>query len=164
MNKFQALQLLGLTGSISNEDIKRAYRSKAKEFHPDRNSAGAEIMKMINIAYELVKNEENVTVYDNQIMSEYPEILADALRAILNLGLNIEICGCWVWVDGNTKPHKDILKNAGFKWAVKKAKWYFRPAEKRSRRYGATWSMNEIRTAYGSQIIREDQKKLSTSA
>lgn len=32
------LQALGLTETASKEDIKRAYRKKAKEFHPDRNA------------------------------------------------------------------------------------------------------------------------------
>lgn len=57
MNKYEALQLLGLTGTLSQADIKRAYKRKAQEFHPDRNPAGLELMKMINVAYDLVKNE-----------------------------------------------------------------------------------------------------------
>lgn len=163
MNKFQALQILGLTGTVSNEDIKLAYRRKAKEFHPDRNPAGIEIMKMINVAYELVKDELSINVFDNPVMFDYPEILADALNAIINLGLNIEICGCWVWVSGNTKIHRDILKKAGFKWASKKQQWYFRPAEKISHRHAA-WSMDKIRNTYGSQVFKQEQKKLSSAA
>jgi hypothetical protein len=29
--------------------------------------------------------------------------------------VEIEICGLWVWVGGETKKHKDTLKAAGYK-------------------------------------------------
>ena len=34
-------------------------------------------------------------------------------------GLEIEICGLWMWVGGETKKHKDALKDAGYKWAIR---------------------------------------------
>lgn len=154
MNKFDALQILGLVGQVSNEDIKLAYKRKAKEFHPDRNPAGAEIMKMINVAYALVKDENNVNVFENQAMKNYPEALADAVNAILNLGLTIEVCGLWIWVSGDTQPHKETLKSAHYCWSVKKKMWYYRPAKAKSRKYRSPdkseWDMNKIRETYGS--------------
>jgi curved DNA-binding protein CbpA len=84
MTKFEALQILGLTGTVSQADIKRAYQRKARQYHPDRNPAGIEIIKMINMADELVKNEDHLLVYDNVPLADYPETLAHAL--------NVEIC------------------------------------------------------------------------
>lgn len=43
---------LGLSRGCSSEDLKKAYRQKALEYHPDRNPAGAEAFKHINAAYE----------------------------------------------------------------------------------------------------------------
>jgi len=153
MNKFDALQLLGLTGHVTKADIKRAYQRKAKEFHPDRNPAGAEVMKMINVAYELVKEEDGLEVYANPTMADYPEELAAALVKVLGLGLTIEVCGLWIWVSGDTKPHKDTLKQAGYYWAPKKGCWYYRPAKAKSRKYQSPdkeeWTMERIRETYG---------------
>lgn len=152
MNKFQALQILGLTGTVSKSDIKIAYQRKAKEFHPDRNPAGLEIMKMINVAYELVKDEIEITVYADKEMENYPQSLATALNAIIHLDLTIEICGLWIWVSGNTREHKEELKSAGYFWSANKKMWYYRPAQaKSSKRYHDKneWSIDRIRQSYG---------------
>lgn len=153
MNKFDALQILGLAGTISNADIKAAYKRKAKEFHPDRNPAGVEIMKMINVAYDLIKNEDNINVFENKVMNDYPSTLAVALNAVLGLGLMVEVCGLWIWVSGDTKSHKDILKAAAYLWSPKKSMWYFRPLKARSKkRFAANkseWSMDQIRQTFG---------------
>ena len=153
MNKFEALQLLGLSGTVSSADIKIAYKRKAKEYHPDRNPQGAKIMQMINAAYELVKDLDGVEVYENEKMANYPEALAAALHAIAGLNLTIEICGSWVWVSGNTKPHKETLKTAGYKWSKNKSMWYFRPATFKSRKGCSSdeWSIDKIRETFGSE-------------
>ena len=50
-----AAQILGLTGEVTKEEVKQAYRQAALKFHPDRNPAGAEMMKIINAAYDVLK-------------------------------------------------------------------------------------------------------------
>ncbi|MCD6056302.1 MAG: DnaJ domain protein [Gammaproteobacteria bacterium] len=154
MTKIEAFQVLGLSGNINQQDIKLAYRRKAQQFHPDRNPAGTEIMKMINAAYELIKNEEQFTVAEDATITDYPEILAAALAIVMPLGLSVEVCGLWVWVSGDTKPHKDTLKEAGYLWAPKKIMWYYRPANAKSFRFRgkdkSEWSIDKIREVYGS--------------
>lgn len=153
MNKFEALQILGLSGQVDNDDIKSAYRRKANQFHPDRNPAGMEIMKMINVAYDLVKDQTSINVFEDKVMNDYPEEVLTALSAVSGLGMDIEICGLWVWVSGDTKPHKEVLKSSGYYWSPKKQMWYYRPANAKSRKYlsrdKSEWSMDRIRTTYG---------------
>lgn len=36
--------------------------------------------------------------------------------------LSIEVCGSWLWISGDTKPNKDVLKAAGLWYAPKKEK------------------------------------------
>ena len=51
----------GGSPDASDEEIKRAYRRLAKEYHPDRNpgdEAAAKKMQQINAAYEQIKNPE----------------------------------------------------------------------------------------------------------
>ena len=54
-------KVLGVSPNASDEEIKRAYRRLAKEYHPDRNpgdEAAAKKMQQINAAYEQIKNPE----------------------------------------------------------------------------------------------------------
>jgi molecular chaperone DnaJ len=52
-------KILGVSPDASDEEIKRAYRRLAKQYHPDLNpgdEAAAKKMQQINAAYEQIKN------------------------------------------------------------------------------------------------------------
>ena len=85
--------------------------------------------------------------------------LREVLQKIINFdGINIEIVGCWIWVDGNTYTYKTELKETGFKWAREKKKWYFHTEafRKKSRR---KLSMEDIRNYYGSTEVQTETRK-----
>jgi len=52
---FRHYTTLGLTPGVSPVEIKSRYRELARQFHPDRNQAGAERMAAINVAYEALQ-------------------------------------------------------------------------------------------------------------
>lgn len=57
-------KVLGVSPDASDEEIKRAYRRLAKQYHPDLNpgdEAAAKKMQEINAAYEQIKNPEKNT-------------------------------------------------------------------------------------------------------
>lgn len=155
MSHKDALSILDLPISATFDDIKSAYRRACSMFHPDRNPAGLEMMKLVNAAYtslhDYVALPDDGRDYTQE--SNYGDEINAALNAIINLGLNIEVCGSWLWVSGDTKPHREILKASGFKWASKKLMWNFRPSEWKSFSRGK-WSMDQIRATHGSTTIK----------
>jgi hypothetical protein len=159
MNKFEAVKILNLTGEINQEAVKQAYRRACMKYHPDRNPAGLEMMKLINVAYELLCNEADFSFTND---TNYDSKLNDAIIAAMAFeGVVIEVCGIWVWLSGNTKQHKEAIKASGFKWASKKMQWYFRPDDYKSFSRGKL-SMDEIRERHGSKVInREERDKIA---
>jgi curved DNA-binding protein CbpA len=159
MNHNDALHILNLTSVTTIDKIKLAYRKACSQYHPDRNPAGLEMMKIVNAAYDALEDVLAGGQFDRSVKNEkegaeeYGEQINAALNAIINLGLTIEICGSWIWVSGDTRTFKDTLKNAGFKWAPKKMMWHFRPAEYKSFNRGK-WNMDKIRETHGSTTIR----------
>lgn len=68
-----------------------------------------------------------------------------------NIPVKVEICGMWVWVTGETKPVKDVLKAAGFWWAKNKQAWYY--SGKRPGFHRTELDLEAIRTLHGSTIV-----------
>lgn len=94
---------------------------------------------------------------EDAVDCHFGEALNAAINAVIDLsGINIEVCGAWVWLSGETRPHKDSIKAAGYRWARKKQTWYFRPADYKSHNRG-DWAMDDIRDKYGSTAVNNAQ-------
>ena len=154
MKAIDALNVFGLRVDATFEMIKAAYRKACMQYHPDRNPAGLEMMKIVNAAYTALSDyqPESCSAGSEEDLN-LGEDLNRALNAIITLGLTIEICGSWIWVSGDTRPHKETLKEAGYKWASKKLMWHFRPADYKSFNRGK-WTINEIREKHGSVSVK----------
>ena len=158
-----ALSILGLGNrtNLTLEEVKKAYRQACSKYHPDRNPAGAEIMKAINPAWDYLQkifSESTSEFLNNKEASnpkqaaDYGELLNNVLNELLKLdGLIIEVCGAWVWITGETKKHAKALGKDGLKcfYSSPKKSWYYRPAEYKSYNRGR-WDMDKIRSNYGS--------------
>ena len=143
------------------DELKKAYRRLAMQYHPDRGGDTA-TMQEVNAEhdklFEILKSKHNAeaakdTTGRTQATTETAAEFRKIIEALLKLdGLEVELCGHWLWISGNTKSHKDQLKAIGCKWSNNKKMWYWRHAED-----GCYWhrgkgkEMSEIRSKYGSQ-------------
>lgn len=83
MNKFiDYYRVLGITINATDDDIKKAYRDKAKEYHPDRHSDKSDFeksileekFKLVNEAYSTLHNEYEKRKYDIEYRNYYLEL------------------------------------------------------------------------------------------
>lgn len=138
------------------EELKAIYKRLAMKHHPDRGG-DVETMKEINALYDeyfemlktVHKNKDGKT-YTKET-DETADFYKDIINALLRMkGVEIEIIGCFIWLSGNTKEHKDAIKGLGFKWHAKKKMWYLAPKGYRKRwNKKHDYSIDEIRGMYG---------------
>ena len=67
MSKRDYYEVLGLSKGASAEDLKKAYRKMAMQYHPDRNpgdSSADEKFREVNEAYDVLKDEQKRAAYD----------------------------------------------------------------------------------------------------
>ncbi len=89
---------------------------------------------------------------DIQELKDLTRSVTETLSSLPNI--TVEICGSWIWVSGDTKSHKEILKSLKMRWHRKKHKWYWRPPNQRhyAKKRNDT-PMPQIRLTYGSQLL-----------
>lgn len=156
------------------EELKKAYRQAAIRLHPDNGGDVKEFQKMqeaFSIRFEQVKNihtNKDGETYERtgeHATKETAEDFMSIIDELLKLaGIEVELCGTWVWVSGNTKEHKDRLKELGLKYSSNKKMWYYQ-TDGRRRYHKKAWSIDEIRNAYGSQSFsRKESDRLTATA
>lgn len=64
-------------------------------------------------------------------------------------GVTYELIGTWLWVGGDTKPHKTELGEMGAHWAPRKKLWYFQPETTKKFKGNSKMDMDAIRAKYG---------------
>jgi len=138
------------------EELKTLYRKLATEHHPDKGGSH-EAMKAVNCEYDALweklknvhKTKDGEKYTAKQPTTETPEHFKDLISELMRMDkITIEIIGCFVWVTGETKPHRERLKALKFQWHSKKTAWYLAPEDyrKRSRK---DYGLDEIRAMYG---------------
>ena len=145
-------------------EVKALYRNLAKTHHPDKGGNLATMQEINNeYAFVIRKIAAGADLTSEERESEIlnAEAYQNAINAIINLeGINIEICGGWIWVTGSTFQHKAIFKANGFYFASKKVAWYFRSPEY-STNNRKKMDLAQIRTKYGSQQINKHSYSLT---
>ena len=148
------------------DELKREYRRLTMLHHPDRGGDTA-TMQAINAehdeVFEILKRKHNASADEAHQTTEAPEEFRSIINALLNIpSLTVELCGCWLWISGDTITHKEELKAAGCRWSSSKKMWYWRCAEDACRSSKGGKSMSHIRSKYGSERITSDGRNPDT--
>ena len=145
------------------QELRDRFRKLAMENHPD-HGGNTETMQTINAEYKKAFDfiVHNSGFSDGRISyeTELDPILREKIEVLLKIkNIFIEICGNWLWVTGDTKPVKDVLKENELKFSGKKLAWYWHSGNyrKKSKRQ---LSLDEIRDLYGSDKIQKDDTQL----
>ena len=146
----------------SLDELKKQYRRLANKYHPDHGGS-VEAMQEINNEhdelFEILKAKHNATADEAHQTTEAPQEFRDIVSTLLNIdGLEVELCGCWLWIGGNTREHKEELKAAGCRWSSGKKLWYWHHVEDGSRYHRGKKSMQQIRFKYGSQTFKKGKE------
>lgn len=145
-------------------ELRKEYKRLVLKYHPDRGG-DTRTMQDINTEFDTrfeqlkaVENSNN----GNHKVTETPEKFRKILDILLHLsGITVELCGSWLWIDGETYPHRQALKEAGCRWSRNKKKWYWRHAEDSQKWYPRkAATMEKIRETYGSQVFTVKESDL----
>lgn len=155
-----------INNNTTLEDLKKEYKKLATKLHPDNGGdtkAFQEMQEEFTTLFNSIK-KGNFDTSDVQGHKETPEEYINIINQLVTLeGLDIELCGTWIWISGNTYTHKDTLKSIGCKFASKKKMWYYR-SEEHATHSRKQMSMYDIRAKYGSVALKGDPiKRLATA-
>jgi hypothetical protein len=149
------------------EQGKALYRELVRKFHPDNGYTGDEL-KEINVEFkiwwkshkDIHQNAEGKTYTAEHETTETAEEFMEIISNLSTLsGIEIEICGSWLWISGNTYPVRVQLSEFGCRWSRGKKKWYWTKTEYSGMKYKKP-TMEEIRLRYGSQKVTPDRRAM----
>lgn len=161
-------------------ELRKQYKELLKKYHPD-NGGSEQITKAVNAEYDKLfkvlkynhehdsksadsnrntSKAEKADCNSNMYDWENDKALREVLQKIINFsGIEIEIIGAWIWLDGNTYPYKESLKEYGFRWSKQRHKWHWHDGE--VRRHGnSKLSYMDIQKMYSSTSVHTMKREL----
>lgn len=147
------------------QDVKIQFRILAKKLHSDLTGGNDEQMKILNneydIAFNYFQNLDNSKIKDEQKHNkESSTIYKNIIEKLIHYeNINIEIVGSWLWLDGNTYPIKELIKELNFRWSKSKKKWYYFDNIQETNKKRGFYSYDKIVEKFGSTKVENNPYK-----
>lgn len=147
-------------------ELKAAYKKLALQHHPDMGG-DVRIMQAVNAEYDsvftILKELQNIEAEQPESRTrkttETPEEFRAIVDALLKIeGIEVELCGAWLWISGDTYENRAALKACGCMWSRSKKRWYWRHGEDDCRWSRGKTSMGDIRAKYGSEWLERQRE------
>ncbi|MCF8245530.1 MAG: J domain-containing protein [Saprospiraceae bacterium] len=149
------------SGCTSLDEAKALYRKLVMQLHPDVSGYDStEDFKAMQNQFEAFRPSAEQEKFKGEFEQWRPDIFMAVIEQLSKLeGIAVEVCGSFIWIGGNTYPHRAAIKATETgdyfhpaAWHHKKQLWYFSPLGYR-KRSGNELGMDEIRSKYGSEFV-----------
>ena len=147
------------------QEIKTRFKALAMAHHPDKGGSTA-IMQIINEQYHLnLKACDGISYgkHKYNYRPSYESAVQEMIMKVINYPVNVEVIGSWIWLTGDTKPHRAEFKKLGFRFSPEKCSWYWHnPIDGYRKRSKKTFQMNEIRSMFGTtgNLEKEERQQI----
>jgi hypothetical protein len=164
------------------DEMKLQYRALCLKHHPDVGG-DTRTMQDINAEWADIQareawsqakaRQESAHASGQKSAADYHDLdqVTEQLRIMIEWALNldgvqVELMGLWVWLTGNTFPHREEFKqwnaehaDLKWKWSSNKTAWYFAavPTFNRSKT-----TLDQIRNNYGTKTFSRNNYKKET--
>jgi len=150
------------------DEAKKLFKELAVALHPDKNlndeTATASFQEMLNEFHNFKPTNEKfkgeASQWDGK---QYSDIIIQLMSIE---GIEITVCGSWIWLEGDTKPVKDKIKAVDCGETMKrgfsgnKSQWYFSPKGYK-KRSGKKHSFDEIKSYFGAEKVNNQQNRIN---
>lgn len=149
--------------------LRTAYKKLLIKYHPDNNldrdttkelqeinSEYDKLFERLKNSFETSKDYENASSRQKQAYDwEKDYQMRTIIMSLSNIqDIVIEIIGTWIWVSGNTYPHRKTLKELGLHYCKKKSAWSIHFDDFYRWSNSEYYSLDDIRSKYGSVKIK----------
>ena len=133
-------------------DVLHTFKKLAVKYGQNGGGNSAEFNKVFQDYFQILEKDPKYELLklDANLREEHWHF-PDLVAGVLLPELNIEFCGSWLWVSGDTYEHRELLKELGYRYSNNKKCWYWRPYSEASKATKPT-SMDYIRETYGSDL------------
>lgn len=139
----------------SLDEVKSEYKKLTQQWLPTETNPGNKTeMALLDDEYFEISQRPKFKQQSHEVQEEFisfPKIVKELVR----LGLNLEVCGSWLWCGGDTIKHKEVLKELGLRYSPGKQLWYYRPKWHRSTN-STPVDMDFIRKKWGTDKQEQD--------
>lgn len=137
----------------TKEEVRKLFFKLCIQLHPDKGGDHNVFVRMkreYDYAIEHFPNEssERTTTRESELS------LSEMIEKLCRIrGIELELCGVWLWITGETYAAKDLLKSFGCMFSSKKKAWYWHDGIDGKKHRGFRKSLDDIRNVYGSEKI-----------
>lgn len=114
-------------GCGSLDEIKMKYKGYIERYLPRKGYRGNKrLIRSIDREYRSIRTQETFSQVNSLIRLDYTNFQF-LIRELVEMGLDIEMCGKWLFVTGPTGENENELLALGFRFSPSIGMWCYRP-------------------------------------